>query len=403
MTRIAVSRFGAADLIALRIALVPAPSSRLPVAIVGATGVAGGQALVALKDHPWFEVVRVGASATNAGRRLGDVLASRRVESSAASRANDELALDLWPDDDAVGAATLDLVLEDATTMDVSSVAVVFSMLPTSTAAELEARFAVTTPVFSTAAAFRDEPDTPLLMAGVNPIHSELLETQARARGWRGFVAPGPNCTTVGLAVSLAPLATRFGIEAVHVTSMQAISGAGMAGVALADAVRGNVLPFIADEEAKVERELRKIFGGAYDGMTVPARFGVSATCTRVPVCDGHTLSVGVTLSARRADLDELRLEALEAWRDHNPWARRKLPSLPERWIDVLDDGGPEPRRDVTRGGGMTTVVGRVRTDPVLGGLKYVALSHNTVLGAAGGSVLLAEDLLDRGVFTWAG
>jgi len=342
---------------------------RRPVAILGATGVAGTQALAVLSDHPWFEVTRVASSSRTAGRRLGEVV------------------------DVALPAALADRILEDGDDFDPRGVDVVFSMLPSSVAARIESRCAATTPVVSTAAAFRDEADTPLLLAGVNPGHAEALRGQARARGWRGFVAPNPNCTTVGLAVTLAPLVEAFGVSAAVVTSLQAVSGAGADGPRIADLVEGNVLPWIEGEEEKVERECAKILGRLAGDVVEPASLAVSATCTRVPVEDGHTLSVAAAL-ASPASADEVT----DVLRRADPWAGRDLPSAPARWIDVREEPDrPQPRRDRAAGGGMTTVVGRVRPDPVLGGVKYVVVSHNAVMGAAGGAVLLAEDLVDRG------
>jgi aspartate-semialdehyde dehydrogenase len=369
---------------------------RRPVAVLGATGVAGRQALAALARHPWFEVALVAASADSAGRRLGDLLAERgRSE----RRAADLIAAPRTPaQQEAEGqplpAALLDLVLQDAAAADVRGCAAVFSMLPSGPARALEARCAATTPVFSTASAFRMEPDTPLLLAGVNPDHAVLLDAQRRARGWRGFVAPGPNCTVVGLAVSLAPLQRHFGVTSVTLTSMQAVSGAGNRAPDVAAAVAGNLLPWIDGEEEKVEREAHKILGTLRGGALEPAGFAVSATCTRVPVEDGHTLSVSVALREPAGPGDVAAALLAE-----DPWRGRALPSRPARWIDVRSENDrPQPLLDRDAGGGLTTVVGRLRRDAVHGGVKYLVLSHNAVLGAAGGAVLLAEDLAERGV-----
>jgi aspartate-semialdehyde dehydrogenase len=369
---------------------------RRPVAVLGATGVAGRQALAALARHPWFEVTLVAASADSAGRRLGDVLAERgRGE----RRAADQIAAPRTPaqqraEGQPLPDALLDLVLQDGAAADVRGCAAVFSMLPSAPARALEARCAATTPVFSTASAWRMEPDTPLLLAGVNPDHAALLDAQRRARGWRGFVAPGPNCTVVGLAVSLAPLQRQFGVTSVTLTSMQAVSGAGNRAPDVAAAVAGNLLPWIDQEEEKVEREAHKILGALRGGALEPASFAVSATCTRVPVEDGHTLSVSVALREPAGPGD-----AAAALLAEDPWRGRALPSRPARWIDVRSENDrPQPLLDRDAGGGLTTVVGRLRRDAVHGGVKYVVLSHNAVLGAAGGAVLLAEDLAERGI-----
>jgi aspartate-semialdehyde dehydrogenase len=361
------------------------------VGILGATGVAGRQALAALARHPWFEVAAVAGGAGNAGRRLGDVLAERRADGSdAATRLGAPARAEPEPLPDAV----LDLVLQDAAALEAAGLAAVFSALPSGPARELEARCARTTPVFSTAAAWRMDRDTPLLLAGVNRDHAALLAGQRSAHGFRGFIAPGPNCTTVGMAVVLAPLARALGVRSVTLTSMQAVSGAGGRASAVAELVAANLIPWIDKEEEKVEQEILKILGRAKGERVVPADFPVSATCTRVPVEDGHTLSLSVALQEPAAPGDVAALLAAE-----DPWRGRALPSRPERWIEVREQPDrPQPRLDRDAGGGYTTVVGRVRRDPVHGGVRLVVLSHNTVLGAAGGAVLLAEDLADQGL-----
>ncbi|MHC4844749.1 MAG: aspartate-semialdehyde dehydrogenase [Planctomycetota bacterium] len=371
--------------------------SRCPVGILGAAGVAGRQALVALAEHPWFEVVSVAGSAANAGRRLGDVIDARAADERDVAR---RLGAPAAADAPGAGAAPplpaalRDLVLADAATVDVTGLDAVFSMLPTAPARELEARCAGTTPVISTAAAWRMDRDTPLLMAGVNPDHAALLGSQQRAHGWRGWIAPNPNCTTVGLVVPLAPMARAFGLRGVTLTSLQAVSGAGAGAPEVAERVAGNVLPFIAGEEEKVSAETRRILGTLAGTAIEPLDVPVGATCTRVPVADGHLISVSVAFEQAVAPGDVAAL-----LRDEDPWQGRELPSRPERWIEVrAEDDRPQPTLDRDTGGGLTTVVGRLRADPVSGGVSFMVLSHNTVLGAAGGAVLLAEDLADRGL-----
>lgn len=365
--------------------------TRRPVGVLGATGVAGRQALAALARHPWFEVAAVAGGAGNAGRRLGDALAERRADGlDAAAR----LGAPPRPAPEPLPDAVLDLVLQDAGALQPAGLAAVFSALPSGPARELEARCARTTPVFSTASAWRMDRDTPLLLAGVNRDHAALLAGQQRAHGFEGFIAPGPNCTTVGMAVALAPLVRAYGVRSVTLTSMQAVSGAGGRASAVAEQVAANILPWIDQEEEKVEREILKILGSAADGRVRPADFPVSATCTRVPVEDGHTLSLSVALHEPAAPGDVAALLAAE-----DPWTGRALPSRPERWIEVREEPDrPQPRLDRDAGGGFTTVVGRVRRDPVHGGVRFLVLSHNTVLGAAGGAVLLAEDLAEQGL-----
>ncbi|MGQ0552953.1 MAG: aspartate-semialdehyde dehydrogenase [Planctomycetota bacterium] len=368
-------------------------AERRPVGIVGASGVAGRQALAALAHHPWFEITAVAASSAAVGRRLGDVLAERQADGEAwaatiAAPPSAARAAGQTPSgapSAALPAALLDLVLGDAAEFDPRGLAAVFSTLPSGPAREIEARLAETTPVFSTASAWRMDADSPLLLAGVNGEHAALLARQQRAHGWRGFLAPGPNCTAVGLAVTLAPLQRVFGVRAVSFTSLQAVSGVGSRAPQVAAAVAGNILPFIAEEEEKVEAETRKILG---------AHFAISGTCTRVPVEHGHTLAVSVGLERPAEPAEVAALFAAE-----DPWRGRALPSRPARWILVRSEPDrPQPLLDRDEGRGLTTVVGRLRPEPVLGGVKYVVLSHNAVLGAAGGAVLLAEDLAERGL-----
>ena len=366
--------------------------SRFPVAVLGATGVAGRQALRVLARHPWFEIAAVASSTGSAGRRLGDVLDERAATTVdvagllGATRATGAAgAPGAAAPDSELPAALRSLVLQDIERFDPRAFGAIFSMLPSAPARAIEARCAEHVPVFSTASAWRMDEHTPLLLAGVNAEQIAKLAGQQRAHGWRGFVAPGPNCTVVGLAVTLAPLQRACGVRSATLTSMQAVSGAGGKAPAVAAAVAANVLPWIDQEEEKVEREAHKILGRV---------FPISATCTRVPVEDGHTLSVSVALE-RPATPEEVA--ALLATED--PWRGRSLPSAPKQWIAVSDrPDRPQPRLDCLAGGGLTTTVGRLRRDAVHGGIKYVVLSHNAVLGAAGGAVLLAEDLADRGM-----
>ncbi|HEY0838974.1 MAG TPA: aspartate-semialdehyde dehydrogenase, partial [Vulgatibacter sp.] len=356
---------------------------RIPVAVVGATGLAGQQFLAALDGHPIFELTTLAASARSAGKTYREAI----LDEKGASR---------WFADGRAPEAFASLPVEDAADFDASRVGLVFSAVDGDAARELEATYARTTPVVSTASAFRYDDDVPLVIPQVNPDHVALLGEQRRRRGWRGFVAPIPNCTTTGLAITLAPLARAFGLEAVWMTSLQAVSGAGRSpGVAALDVV-DNVVPFIPKEEEKVELETRKILGALESGAIEPHPAGVSCTCTRVSVLDGHTESVFVRLS-REAGPGAIA-EALRTFRP--PPDVEALPSAPRRWIEVHDDPfRPQPRLDRDAGGGMTTSVGRLRADPVQGhGAKYVLVSHNTKMGAAKGALLLAELIHARGM-----
>ncbi|HZU81987.1 MAG TPA: aspartate-semialdehyde dehydrogenase [Polyangiaceae bacterium] len=357
--------------------------ARIRCAVLGATGVAGQQFLVALDGHPDFELVKVAASERSAGKRYGDAIRDAGHEK--------------WYCREPLPAAFAALPVEDASTMSADGLDLVFAAVESDAARVLEPRFAEKVPVLSTASAFRYEHDVPILIPGVNGDHAKLIDAQKKRRNWRGFIVPGPNCTTTGMAITLKPLADAFGLEKVVMTSLQATSGAGRSpGVAALD-ILDNVIPYISKEEEKVERETRKILG-RLDGSEgiVPADVSVSCTCTRVPVLDGHTECVFVALKSR-ASVDDAR----RALREFAPFGDQRFPSAPARMIEVLDDPyRPQPRLDRDAGGGMTTVVGRLREESTLGGasgVKYVLVSHNTRMGAAKGMVLLAEWLRDAG------
>jgi aspartate-semialdehyde dehydrogenase len=249
--------------------------------------------------------------------------------------------------------------------------------------------------VISTASAFRYESDVPILIPPVNADHVGLLDAQRRGRGWKGYVTPIPNCTTTGLAVTLKPLADAFGLKAVLMTSMQACSGAGRSPGVVALDIVDNVIPFISGEEEKVQKETAKILGRLQAGAIEPHLAKVSCSCTRVPVLEGHTEAVYVGLG-KPASIEEVR-SALAGFGAGA--AVSKLPSAPKHWIAVNDDPfRPQPRLDRDAGAGMTTTVGRLRTDPVLeNGFKYLLVSHNTKMGAAKGAILVAELLKERG------
>jgi len=347
--------------------------AKLRAVLFGATGLAGQQFVSALSAHPWFELAAVAASPRNAGRRYGEALAEGG-----------------WFLAEAIPPAVASLILADPLAVDAAGFDLAFSAVEADVARELEPRAARSIPVFSTASAFRYERDVPLLLPPVNGGHLPLVRAQ-RARGFRGYVVPIPNCTTTGLVVSLAPLAQHFGVQAVLMTSLQAVSGAGRSpGVPALD-VLDNVLPFIAKEEGKVEVETRKILGhwAPGSGEVQPHAMRVSATCTRVAVLEGHTETVSVSLG-RPASLDEVAA-ALREWKGDA--TARDLPSTPPRWIELLQaPDRPQPRLDRETHGGMATSVGRLREDAVLAnGVKFVLVSHNTKLGAAKGAVLVAE------------
>jgi aspartate-semialdehyde dehydrogenase len=349
------------------------------VAIVGATGIVGQQALVALDGHPWFKVTKLAASQRSAGKAYIDAL-------------RDASGSMKWWCTEPIPADVANLVVEDAAQMDPTQVDLVFSAVDASAAKELEPIYAKTTPVISTASAFRYESDTPILVGGVNMDHAKLLKVQQEQRGWKGFVSPKPNCTISGLVVSLKPILDQFGVERVIMTSLQAMSGAGRTPGLSAMDMTENVVPYIPGEEPKAESEPQKILGILENNAISSAKFTTSATCTRVPVLDGHL--VCATVETKREASPEAVKKAMTEFGQE--FIALGLPSSPRHLIEVTDDPfRPQPRMDRERGGGMTTTVGRIRPETVLGnGVKYVCLAHNTKLGAAKGAIQTAEYLV---------
>lgn len=339
------------------------------VGILGATGAVGQSFVQLLDSHPHFEVAAVAASERSAGKTYREATSWIGTTDMPARVA----AMGVRPCDPAA--------LDDCD--------FVFSGLDAAAAAPIETAFAdAGIPVISNARSHRMDPDVPLLIPEVNPDHTALIEQQRR----RGFIVTNPNCSAVGLVMALKPLHDAFGVEAVSVVTMQALSGAGYPGVASLDAI-GNVIPFIGGEEEKMAAEPTKILGTLANGQVVPAEIAISAQCNRVPVLDGHLECVSVRL-ARPASPEEAA-EVLRSWR--SPLAGMGLPSAPERPLRVHDDErSPQPRRHAMAEGGMQVSVGRVRACPVMG-LKFVVLSHNTIRGAAGGAILNAELLVAQG------
>jgi aspartate-semialdehyde dehydrogenase len=344
--------------------------SRIPVAVLGATG-AVGQRLVSLLDgHPRFVLAEVAASERSAGKTYAE--ATRWI----------------LPGD--IPAAARGLVV---TSVDAPlSSPICLSALDAAVADTVELLQASRGKlVVSNTKSFRMRPDVPLVIPEVNADHLGLLDAQPwHAQG--GGIVTNPNCSVVGLAMALAPIDRAFGIERVAVTTMQALSGAGYPGVPSLDAI-GNVIPFIDGEEEKIEREPKKILGRLEGGRIVDAVFPISVSVNRVPVRDGHTESVFLDLR-KKASLEDVRA-ALETFTGEPQ--RLGLPSAPARPIVVRDERDrPQPARDVEAGNGMTVTVGRLRPDPVFD-LKFTLLVHNTVRGAAGAALLNAELLLAQG------
>lgn len=364
------------------------PEKKVRAAIVGATGLAGQQFVAALARHPWFEVTAVAASKRSAGRSYQAALTAESGQIG-------------WYADGPLPQAVATLPVQEAGALDARAVDVVFTAIDAGPARELEPRYAEHVPVISTASAFRREDDVPLLVPGVNMDHVALLDRQRQKRGWKGFITPNPNCTVVGLAVTLAPLHRVFGIDRVHVVSMQAVSGAGRSPGVIALDVVDNIIPFIPNEEEKVVAEAQKILGTVTGDAITPASFGVSATCTRVGVLEGHTEAVHVELAT---EADEAAV--VGAWRELGAdFCAAGYPTAPPSLIHVHDDPfRPQVRLDRDAGGGMVTTVGRLRRDDVSPrGWKYMLVSHNTKMGAAKGCVLVAEHLVDRGLIQSGG
>jgi aspartate-semialdehyde dehydrogenase len=356
--------------------------SRIPVAVVGATGLAGQQFLASLAGHPLFEVRKLAASHRSAGKKYAQAL-------------RDDKGASRWYCSEPLSDEHAGIAVEDSAAMTTDGVRLCFSAVEADVAREIEPRCAAEIPVISTASAFRYEPDVPVFLPGVNWDHAALIDVQRKRRGWKGFVSPGPNCTTVGLAMTLRPLDVAFGVGRVIMTSMQALSGAGRSpGVSAMD-ILDNLIPYIPKEEEKVERETQKILGKVVGDAIVPAAITVSCTCTRVNVLEGHTEAVFVELK-KPARLDEVKA----AWRELGAdLAGLKLPSAPQHLITIREDPfRPQPRLDRDTEKGMSTVVGRLREDPALtNGVKYVLVSHNTNMGAARGAILVAEYLTSKG------
>jgi aspartate-semialdehyde dehydrogenase len=261
-------------------------------------------------------------------------------------------------------------------------------------ARDIETKMAADLPVISTSSAYRYEEDVPILIPGINDEQTELLEVQKKNRNWKGWVAPLPNCTTTGLAITLKPLLEKYGAKKVMMTSMQAISGGGKSGVS-AMGITDNIIPYIPKEEEKVRIETRKILGKLKDGKIEDADIRISCTCTRVPVIDGHTESVFVETSK---EVDPLK--AKDTYNQCNSEISvAGLPSAPEKYYAFHEDPTrPQPRMERTVGDGMTTTIGRVETEELFDhGLKYMLFSHNKKMGSAKGAVLLAEMLYKKG------
>jgi len=345
--------------------------TRIEIGILGATGMVGQHFIKFLQGHPWFDLKWLGASDRSAGKYYRDAAA--------------------WHLGGTTPDSILDLVVEECKPGNAPRL--LFSAMDASVATEIERAFAQAGHVVvSNSRNHRMDADVPLLVPEINPDHLKLVPGQQRARGWKGQIVTNPNCSTVVLTMGLAPLKP-FGITRVVATTLQAISGAGYPGVASMD-ITGNVIPFIGGEEEKMQQETQKIMGELRGDHIEPLPARVSAHCNRVPVVDGHTVTVSVELSGKPAGQD--MRAAFDAF--SSVPQQRELPSAPPRPVIYMEEANrPQPRKDAERERGMAAFVGRLRPCPVLD-WKFVALGHNTVRGAAGAAVLNAELMHSEGM-----
>jgi aspartate-semialdehyde dehydrogenase len=343
---------------------------RRKVGILGATGMVGQRFIQLLENHPWFEVAWLAASDRSSGKRYGEAVK--------------------WKLDTPLPERIGQMRVSPATPAEAPRV--LFAALDAEIAREMEPAFAAAgCAVVSNSSAFRMQEDVPLVIPEVNADHLSLAERQSWRKEAGGYIVTNPNCSAIGLVLALKPLVEQFGIEAILVTTMQAVSGAGYPGVSSMD-ILGNVVPFIKNEEEKMQAETLKLLGRLNGHRIEPLAARMSAHCNRVPVEDGHTESVSIQLG-RRATREEVRA----AWAGFAPLAGKDLPTAPVRPVEFAEEEDrPQPRLDRMRGGGMTVTVGRLRPCGLLD-WKFTLLSHNTIRGAAGAALLNAELLLSLG------
>jgi aspartate-semialdehyde dehydrogenase len=348
-------------------------NSRIPVGVLGATGTVGQRFIQLLEGHPWFEVQWLAASDRSAGLLYRDA-AKWKLQT---------------PVPDAVAS------LKVSAAEPAGAPRLIFASVDAAIAQELEPRFAAAGHIVVTnSSAFRMTENVPLMIPEFNAEQIATIEQQAWRKQSGGFVVANSNCSVMGLVMALAPLRDRFGIESVLAVTMQAVSGAGYPGVASLD-ILGNVIPYIPNEEPKMEAEAKKLLGRLVDGKWQPAEFKISAQCNRVAVEDGHLISTSVKL--RKPATEH---EILQAWRDSAQTSQIRdlnLPNAPKDYIAYDDrQDRPQPRLDIHRGNGMTAVIGRLRPCNVLD-WKFTLLSHNVIRGAAGAAILNAELLKAKG------
>ncbi|MGA2753494.1 MAG: aspartate-semialdehyde dehydrogenase [Terracidiphilus sp.] len=348
--------------------------NKYPIGILGTTGMVGQRYIQLLANHPWFEIAWLAASDRSSGKPYGEA-AKWRLDTPLPERIAKMMVSPAEPD----GAPK-----------------VIFASVDAAIAREMEPKFAAAgCAVISNSSAFRMAPNVPLVIPEVNADHLHLIEEQPSRKESGGYIVTNPNCSTIGLVMALKPIEERFGIEQIFVTTMQAVSGAGYPGVASMD-ILDNVIPYIASEEEKMETETLKLLGKLEAHGVAPLPAKMTAHCNRVPVSDGHTECVSIKLG-KKMGREVRREDILTAWAEFQPLAGLGLPFAPEQPVEWAEQNDrPQPRLDRNRGNGMTVTVGRLRPCNVLD-WKFVLLSHNTVRGAAGATILNAEMLASLG------
>jgi aspartate-semialdehyde dehydrogenase len=344
---------------------------KIPIGILGATGVVGQRFIQMLEHHPWFEATWLAASDRSEGKDYAEAARWKLKTPIPANIAR----------------------MKVSAAIPEGAPKIIFAALDSAIAAEMEPRFAEAgCAVVSNSSALRMQQDVPLVIPEVNGDHIKLIDVQASRKKSGGYVVTNPNCSAIGLVLALAPLHQKFGLDAVMAVTMQAVSGAGYPGVPSLD-ILGNVIPFIKNEEEKMEEETQKLLGKFDTTKIIPGNFAMSASCNRVAVEDGHTESISIRLK-KKAKAEDI----IAAWNNFRAEPQElKLPSAPEKPVVYLDaNDRPQPRLDVDMGAGMTTAVGRLRPCSVLD-WKFTVLSHNTIRGAAGAAVLNAELLKVKG------
>ena len=343
---------------------------RQQIGILGATGMVGQRFVQLLENHPWFEVTWLAASDRSSGKKYGDAV-KWKLDTALPER---------------IAAITISPAVPD------NAPKIIFAALDADIAREMEPAFAgAGCAVITNSSAFRMHEDVPLVIPEVNADHLPILENQSWRKHSGGYIVTNPNCSAIGLVLALKPLVDRFGVEAIFASTMQAVSGAGYPGVASMD-ILGNVVPFIKNEEEKMQAETLRLLGSRDAKIIRPLSAKMTAHCNRVAVEDGHTESISIKLSR-----EATREEILEAWSEFTPLAGRDLPTAPAQPVEftTLEDR-PQPRLDKMRGNGMAATVGRLRPCTLLD-WKFTVLSHNTIRGAAGAAILNAELLVSLG------